>query len=138
MRTITYTSAAKELFSQERLTALLDLAYNANKKHGVTGMLLYNSGTFMQTIEGPDVAIGQLFQNICRDPSHHHLIKVLDEEIDERHFPEWHMGFIDGQKLQAKPMGYTDFLSSPPTADSFRRSNSDAKKLLASFRDTMR
>lgn len=103
----------------------------------MTGMLLYNAGTFMQTIEGPPNAIERLFQNICRDNTHHHLIKVLDEEIKERQFGEWHMGFIDGAKLDTVPLGYTNFLSHPPMAESFRQSNSDAKKLLASFQSSM-
>lgn len=138
MRTITYTSAAKELFSAERLEALLDKSFQANQRWQVTGMLLYNAGTFMQTIEGPPEAIEQLFKNICRDNTHHHLIKVLDEEIEERHFGEWNMGFIDGAKLENNLVGYSHFLSSPPMAESFRRSNSDAKKLLASFHTSMR
>ena len=133
MRSITYTSAARETFSTERLNALLDICLRENAKWQITGMLLYHAGNFIQTIEGPPGHVEQLYKNICADQAHHHVIKVLDEEVDERHFGDWTMGFIDGATVKAELAGFTNFLRSPPTAEDFRRSSSDAKKMLASF-----
>lgn len=65
-----YVSHAVERFSERQLKDLLILSRDANKEHGVTGLLLYNDGNFMQVIEGESAEIDQLYLNITNDPTH--------------------------------------------------------------------
>ncbi len=124
-----------QLLTPAQLSALLDKSRTANLHHGITGMLLYNAGSFMQTIEGPEAAIRQLYLNICRDPSHHMVTTLLDEQLTERSFPEWSMGFRDVTGYEPPFIsGYTDFLRQSDTC-TFKNDASLAKRLLANFRE---
>jgi hypothetical protein len=54
---IVYVSAASEPFSDQQLKELLQKSRQNNVAAGITGMLLYKDGTFMQTLEGPELAV---------------------------------------------------------------------------------
>ena len=47
----------------------------------------------MQTIEGQDKEVNQLYDILKSDGRHHSIIKLLDEEIAERSFSKWAMAF---------------------------------------------
>ncbi|MFN3628218.1 MAG: BLUF domain-containing protein, partial [Parvibaculum sp.] len=52
---LTYKSLATASPSKSDLHALVGKARNRNRKLGVTGMLMYEGGSFVQTLEGqPD------------------------------------------------------------------------------------
>jgi hypothetical protein len=79
IQTITYFSSAKVHFSDESLLNLLKKSRENNLRFGITGMLLYKSGCFIQSFEGSKEAVYQLYKNICADVTHHNIIKVIDE-----------------------------------------------------------
>ena len=138
MHSITYVSSAKQLFTRESLVGLLDGSRERNLRHGITGMLLYKSGCFIQTIEGPHEPLRRLFRNISNDNTHHQLITLLDEPIATREFDQWHMGFIDRHEGEIPTLeAYTDFLRTSGLPENFRGETSHAKKLLLSFRERM-
>lgn len=88
-----YGSYAAIDFIDERLMELLEHAREKNKQLGVTGMLYYFSGQFIQLIEGEQNTIMQLASTIATD-SRHKYFKVMKEgAIDKRFFKEWSMGF---------------------------------------------
>jgi len=93
LHTIVYLSLARTEMSAEQLKAMLSLARERNEHHGVTGMLLYRDGEFIQAIEGPREAVLQLYANIARDRRHAHVTKTIDRPIRERQFSDWSMGF---------------------------------------------
>lgn len=137
MKSITYISSAARLFTGFELVKLLEKSRVANLKHGVTGMLVYNAGSFMQVIEGADNDIDQLYANICRDQSHHRVKTLIDQKTDERVFVDWSMGFHDLTNADLSRMpGYSDFLKRAENGD-FKDSNSFAKQLLAMFRENI-
>lgn len=136
MITITYVSSAIQLFNTSELHMLLQKSREANLKHGITGMLLYNAGSFMQAIEGPDAAIKQLYLNIQRDKTHHMVTTLVEQQISERAFPEWSMGFNDLTALGRPSVeGFTHFLQDWRDRDEYSHSASYAKKLLQTFRE---
>jgi hypothetical protein len=138
MKSITYISAAVRLFTGSELTELLNKSRVANLKHGVTGMLVYNAGSFMQAIEGAEEDIDRLYANICRDKSHHRITTLIEEKTEKRAFADWSMGFHDLTNTDLSRMpGYTDFLKCAENGD-FKGSSSFARQLLATFRDNMR
>jgi hypothetical protein len=54
---LVYVSSAVNLFSDEDLIQLLEVSRRNNEKAEITGLLLYSSGNFMQTLEGPEKAV---------------------------------------------------------------------------------
>src|SRR5436190_458495 len=114
----TYVSSATDLFSVDELAALLESCRVANECDAITGMLLYKGGNFMQTIEGPEVAVAGLRERLRTDPRHHGILFLLNGTREERLFDAWSMGFRDlsDPDVVALP-GYSEFLDSPLSAE---------------------
>jgi hypothetical protein len=133
-----YVSSAVSLFSAESLSDLLKKARVKNACLGITGMLLYKGGNFMQVLEGPGQAVRNLYSEIAQDPRHRGAFKLMEYSAKERHFSNWTMGFtnLDGvTPIQYE--GYTDILNQPLDAAWFRDDASRAQRLLLSFRKNM-
>jgi|SRR3984885_2844490 hypothetical protein len=96
MHQIVYTSTATEHLSCADLNELLLGARNRNKTLGVSGMLVFHSGTFLQALEGEKRAVNEVFASILTDPRHRD-IEVLHRGpgFDQRVFGDWSMGFAD-------------------------------------------
>ena len=62
-----------------------------NRKSGITGCLLSGRNSFLQLLEGPNQAIDTLYLRISADSRHKNVLKLNDEEIDERLFSTWLM-----------------------------------------------
>ncbi len=90
---LVYFSYATEPFDKDDLVELLTKSRINNKAIGVTGMLLYKDGDFMQVLEGEKTVVLQLLEKIKQDKRHSGIIVVLEEEVDESVFSEWSMGF---------------------------------------------
>lgn len=88
-----YYSTAQREMSEADLLALLATSRERNARLGITGMLLYGGGVFLQVLEGPAAAVEQLYTRLARDPRHHGLIELERERIAARSFPDWSMGF---------------------------------------------
>ena len=85
-----------------------------NARLGITGLLLYKGGNFIQTIEGEESRINDLYDSIGADPRHHGLIRVLSEPLAARKFPDWSMGFRDFDlHAPTLPAGFSDLLHKP-------------------------
>ena len=56
---------------------------------GVTGMLLFEDGCFLQTIEGPPVAVSELWASIQRDGRHNHIEVLSEHMAAARLFSDW-------------------------------------------------
>ncbi|MCA9589918.1 MAG: BLUF domain-containing protein [Myxococcales bacterium] len=87
-----YISAAKVPFTEEQLTELVHDARDGNAKRGVTGLLLYSDGHFIQLIEGEVDAVRELASKIKADTRHHEFQQLLSRQSDARLFPDWSMG----------------------------------------------
>lgn len=113
MLSLTYLSSAVETFSERQLDELLDAARVRNEEHEVTGMLLYAGGNFIQTLEGPADSVDALFSRIDADPRHFGVFVVRRDDIDQRQFAGWSMGFrrLSSGDVRKVP-GFTDYLDS--------------------------
>jgi Sensors of blue-light using FAD len=122
-----------------QLEHLLNECRRNNGSAGVTGMLLYKDGNFMQCLEGPKEAIQTLEAKIRSDPRHRGMIVLLTEDDVQPEFREWAMGFkkLDPNTAIEVP-GYSEFLNVPLTAEQFQLKPSNSLKLLLSFRRDMR
>jgi hypothetical protein len=93
IRRLVYVSDAARPMSEDDLAALLADARERNRGLGVTGMLLYKGGNFIQTVEGPTGGIDALMRAIRADGRHRNLFVMLDETARVREFPDWAMGY---------------------------------------------
>ncbi len=98
-----YVSSATLALPTEALLQMLDQARSKNEKLGVTGMLLYKGGNFMQMLEGEKEIVVELFDTIRRDIRHHNVIQIKVGEIESRSFPNWSMGFTDMDTCEGLP-----------------------------------
>ena len=99
MYRLIYLSSARSEMSQAGLEELLKVARRNNIAAGVTGMLLYLEGNFIQYLEGDESAVRAIFEKIEVDSRHHGVIVVDECAIDRRLFDDWAMGFrrMDGR-----------------------------------------
>lgn len=102
MHQIIYLSSSREYLSPEQINELLTKSRENNLKNNITGVLLYFDRDFLQVLEGPKVAVLELFEKIIKDERHTGIITVFNKKITEKHFPEWNMGFAytDYEKLR--------------------------------------
>lgn len=111
MLSLTYLSSASSRMDEDQLAGLLATVRLKNEALGITGVLLYADGNFIQTIEGPEAAIEATFARIAVDPRHRGVLVGLREQIDERRFPDWSMGFRSLTPQEAAELpGYNDYL----------------------------
>lgn len=65
---VLYHSQALFPFSDAELQALLDESRAFNAAHGITGLLLYSAGRFVQVLEGDHATVRALYARIQQDP----------------------------------------------------------------------
>ncbi|MCL6269628.1 BLUF domain-containing protein [Sansalvadorimonas sp. 2012CJ34-2] len=137
---IVYSSTAQDLFDEQALEELLKVARKNNKANGVTGMLLYSDGVFMQVLEGPRDKVQWTFDHINKDPRHHSVIILSQSLIEERQFGEWEMGFKSSACDElAEISGFSEFMHQDfDASELFSDNPTNAQKLLISFRKNMR
>lgn len=99
---ISYVSRASAPMSSEALLELLLQCRTNNVAQGVTGMLLYGNGTFLQAIEGEIAVVDSLVQKILKDPRHIEIQLLGRRAVERRQYSEWSMGFerVTDQALQ--------------------------------------
>jgi len=72
-----------------------------NKMSGITGVLFYENGHFLQALEGEKTTIEATYKKIENDPRHNQIIKIIDEPIEKRSFDDWSLDtfYIDTPAL---------------------------------------
>lgn len=112
MISLTYMSTATTPFDAGALVELLAESRANNHAAGLTGMLLYAEGHFIQTLEGPADAVDVTYRRISADRRHRNHIVALRDDVSERMFGEWSMGFEElGAQEVAELAGYNDFMT---------------------------
>ena len=66
---------------------------------GITGILVYGGGIFLQAIEGGREAVSDLYGHIQKDERHKQVVLLHYEEISERRFGGWTMGQVDVSRV---------------------------------------
>lgn len=85
----------------EAIESILHQSRDHNPSTGVTGVLCYGGGIFLQAIEGGRMAISQLYGHIQRDVRHKDVVLLHYEEISERRFAGWTMGEVNMTRINA-------------------------------------
>lgn len=104
-----YRSQATAPLDDAQLTHLLEQARAFNQRHDLTGLLLYSHDhQFLQVLEGEDAAVRALYrQHIVHDSRHHSCHVLAEGPWLRRSFPDWSMGLITPDHLNAStPPGF--------------------------------
>ncbi len=88
-----YASVAVSAFDETALQALLEKARANNASQGITGLLLYGEGRFVQLLEGEHDVIEGLYRKIANDTRHQRLFELYRQSVSTRDFPNWSMAF---------------------------------------------
>ena len=95
----TYLSQSKLDWTDEAINELLERSKRNNATRKITGAMIYANGYFMQLIEGPQIAVDELYSAIEADPRHEVLSLLHNQEIKDRHFSDWAMEYRDSDDL---------------------------------------
>lgn len=94
-----YASRATATPADADLAAILKTSREHNPAEGITGLLCFTDGVFVQVLEGGRDAVNARYQHIVQDRRHRDVILLGYEEITERAFPGWTMGQVNLHRL---------------------------------------
>ena len=108
--TLVYISDATQDFSQAELQSLLKVCRSNNEKIGITGMMVYAGGKFLQILEGEPEVINTLMEKLEKDQRHANIVVMNSDLLAHRHFDQWSMGFkvASAQSVANELAGYID------------------------------
>lgn len=90
-----YASRSANPGSSEVTEAILAQSRSHNPAMGITGILCYGGGIFLQALEGGRAQVSDLYGHIQKDPRHKDVVLLHYEEISERRFGGWTMGQVN-------------------------------------------
>ena len=85
----------------EAIEAILTQSRHYNPTCGITGILCYGGGIFLQAIEGGRMAVSELYGHIQKDVRHKDVVLLHYEEISERRFGGWTMGQVNLSRINS-------------------------------------
>jgi hypothetical protein len=85
--------------SPAAIESILSQSRQHNPQIGITGILCYGGGIFLQAIEGGRQAVSDLFATIQKDSRNKDVCLLDFEEITERRFGGWTMGQVNVSKV---------------------------------------
>lgn len=131
-----YISQARRPLDDADLMILQREAMARNHEVGVTGVLLYGSGKFLQLLEGPREVLAELFGRIALDMRHERTRLLHHGPIKTRSAPSWSMGVANADRLG--PSMSIESLESCITAYASGQGNGDpAMSLVHAFERMM-
>ena len=132
-----YSSAATQDFWPDDLFTLVETARRKNALRGVTGMLLFHEGQFLQLLEGEKREVESVFHLVERDPRHRAIRVLFAEEAAERQFPDWTMGFEKLEDAWSVPRAWSTILEDGLNSATMAEHPSVARDLLLTFKHTV-
>lgn len=97
-----YVSNATDELKDNGIDTILEASRKNNPAQGITGILLFRSGIFLQLLEGEKAAVDALYEKIQKDPRHSNVINLFTIEDEKRLFDDWAMGFCELGDLDVK------------------------------------
>jgi hypothetical protein len=93
IRQLIYRSRETYPLFPDDIIGLLLAAREHNRRVGLTGLLLYRGGAFMQLLEGDPELIAQRYRDIGEDARHRDVHPLLERTVPARLLPGWSMGY---------------------------------------------
>ena len=103
MYELLYVSLATEDLSEGDLRGLVQNAQKSNAGIDVTGLLAFDeeSGSFFQILEGRKDQVLGIYSKIKTDSRHKDVRVLLEDNRDDRRFPDWSMELVDAAYFKA-------------------------------------
>jgi len=133
---LVYVSKETRPFGRDELYELLEWSRAKNARLGITGILLYKSGRFMQLLEGEREIVETVYAAICTDSRHSGVVTINSGEIELREFPHWSMAFRDMDAYATVP-GYSDFMNTELTPDTFSADPTCCQRMLLAYKSLL-
>ena len=134
MFNLVYGSTASRRFSDDELFEMLVHWRETNARLGITGLLLYKEGAFIQALEGDEQTVRAMYAAIREDTRHCQVFTIQAMPIPKRQFPDWSMGFKNLHHLEAPAIpGYNPHPDFSPAGGQGSWRASVAMQLLATF-----
>ena len=99
LKQVIYVSERTDL-SEGSLTNIYDISQKNNPEKGITGCLLIGSNSYLQFLEGSNLAVETLYEKIKLDSRHKNVKKLHDQSIDKKLFSSWSMKFAPFNNLE--------------------------------------
>lgn len=88
---LVYLSFSKGEIKEDLIDTILEKAHKNNPELNITGVLLHQSGVFLQLLEGPKKNVRQLFDKISSDDRHEKIKVICETIVENRLFSDWSM-----------------------------------------------
>jgi len=88
-----YVSGAAGSVTDADIEQILSTSRRNNEARGVTGMLLYADGAFIQVLEGEETDVKAIAERIQGDRRHRNYMVLCEQRAEARAFADWQMGF---------------------------------------------
>ena len=98
---IVYMSTAVGVLRAEELDRIYLRAKSGNARAGITGLLLFYEGAFLQMLEGPPAGVMSVAERIRKDRRHSGMITLEARAIEERAFADSPMHFVAARNLSS-------------------------------------
>lgn len=116
----------------DAIEAILAQSRQYNPTCGITGILCYGGGIFLQALEGGRMAVNELYTHIQKDPRHKDVVLLRYEEINERRFGGWTMGQVNVAKVNTSVLlKYSERAELDPYSVSGKVSSALLEELMA-------
>lgn len=132
-----YISSATSWPSENDLKELLEQSRARNQRQNITGMLLYDNATYMQVLEGSVEDVHDIYDSILKDPRNTGNVTLVEENISQRDFPDWSMGFKNLKSCSPEELpGFQDVFNGKLDKELLVKNTSKALGLLMGFAKT--
>jgi hypothetical protein len=125
---LVYISRASSAPSPQTFESILASSLARNNRDGITGVLAYSAGSYLQLIEGPVDKVRALLAVICRDPRHHQVRVLLERRAERRAAPAWSMGVLN--LLPSPPADLGELLEGHILACNAAESDTEAEEAI--------
>lgn len=96
---VIYTSVSEiprnEIVFKIEIGDIMEACARNNPRAGVTGVLVFDRGRFIQLLEGPKAGVERIMASIAEDSRHSEVAELLSEPAPERLFADWSMAFVN-------------------------------------------
>jgi hypothetical protein len=99
LKQVIYVSKKTD-FSDHILTNIFDTSAKNNPEKGISGCLLIGSNSYLQFLEGPSLAVEELYSKIKTDSRHTNVKKLHDQSSKEKLFSSWSMKFAPFNNIE--------------------------------------
>ena len=92
---LVYISEAVADISYTDIRDILDVSRRRNLEDGITGLLIFRDGYFLQLLEGEEKKVRATLGRILQDERNYSLRLLIETQGDERLYANWAMAFYD-------------------------------------------